>query len=395
MPQAPAAVPLFEQKTVQIRTPVLAARPVEVIPGRHLVANANGTVILVAHREPGPLTARSIAARQLSALVEIVRRAGSQQLASTVSQLKTVNGAVVDFGIVRPTPAGLDVFMYGAVTAVLDNGVRQTLLHGLEDPRGLHRSVPVPTVAVVMTVDEAGKRLSGRPHHTGVYTLSAGTVPGQGAVVWSTQPASAPTRTPAVAPPARGGGLSAAPAVQVARPMRWVTLDDNSRFDVERDCVIGRDPYGSDAVTHGLRPVRIDDRSGEMSRAHAEIRLVEGQVFIVDRGSTNGVFLREPGQQDWTRIPAWQPARWRSEASVQIGSRILRLQEQPAQRPPRRPGAHLHRNMPEPWQAGPHDRQHLRNAVAPRRSPVARDGHAPNGSHGVGLAIRPYDLPKW
>ena len=381
MPQAPAAMQPFEEKTVQFRTPVLAARPVEVIPGWHLVANANGTVIVVAHRGAGALTARSIAARQLSALVEIVRRPGMRQLDTTVSQLKTVNGAVVDFGIVRPTPAGLDVFLYGAVTVALDNGAEQTLLHGAGLPRGLLRSVQVPAVAAVVTVDEAGKRLPDRAHRTGVYTLAAGTVPGQGAVVWSTQPASAAAPVPAVAPPAGGDVLFAPARAHIAQPARWVVLDDDSRFKIDRDCVIGRDPYDSDAVQRGLRPVRVDDSTDEMSRAHMEIRLVNDEVLIVDRNSTNGVFVRLPGQQAWTQLTPWKPARWPLGASVRIGGRTLRLQG-PAT--PRRPGGNpairfaeaIHR--PRGGGGAAH-----RNEMAHRQLRAAPLGHGvPNSRYG-------------
>ena len=328
-PRVPAATGLLEQKTVQIRTPVLAARPVEVMPGRHLVANFNGTVIVVAHREAGALTARSIAARQLSTLVDIVRTTGNQRLADIVSRLRMANCVVGDFGIVRPTAAGLDVFLYGAVSVALDNGAAQTVLHGMGAPAGLYRSVPAPAVAVAVTVDEAGKRLHGRPQRTGVYTLAAGTVPGQGAVVWFNKgaPVPVPRRGPTVVHPARKDGLSEAPTVQFARPKRWIVLDDDSEFEIDRNCVIGRDPLNSDAVKRGLRPVCIDDSSGQISRAHAEIRVVNGEVLIVDRASTNGVLMREAGQQAWTRVAPRQPTSWRVGASVKIGRRTLQLRD--------------------------------------------------------------------
>ena len=393
-PQEPAEIEPFEQKTVQIRTPVLAARPVEVIPGRHLVANTHGTVIVVAHREARPLTARSLAARQLSALVDIMRRPGNQELASVGSQLNLINGAVVDFGIVRPTAAGLDVFLHGAVTVALDNGVEQTLLRGAGEPRGLQGSVPAPAVAVVVTVDEPGKRRPDRPHRTGVYTLAAGTVPGQGAVVWSTQAASASTRWPVVAPHTPTNGLSAAATVQMARPKRWVVLDDDSRFEIDRDCVIGRDPHDSDAVKRGLRPIRIDDQSVELSRAHVEVRLVNDTVLIVDRGSTNGVFLRGPGEQAWTRLAPWQPTTWPPGASVRIGCRTLQLQAPTPQRPHPHPCTNLRHDMPQPQGAGQLALGSWPNGLAPARFHGASDGQALNVGHAVarGSVVGPAEV---
>ena len=114
-------------------------------------------------------------------------------------------------------------------------------------------------------------------------------------------------------------------------------LDDNSRFEIDRDCVLGRDPHDSDAVERGLRPVRIDDRTGEMSRAHVEIRLVNGDVVIVDRHSTNGVFVRDPAQHGWTRLAPWEPAKWLPGASVLIGGRTLHLHAPTTHRPLQRP----------------------------------------------------------
>lgn len=102
--------------------------------------------------------------------------------------------------------------------------------------------------------------------------------------------------------------------------------EDGSHFEIDRDCVIGRDPHGSDAAQRGLRPVSLEDPAGLLSRAHVEVRTVNGEVVVVDRGSTNGVFLREPAQRGWTPIAPWEPATWRPGCYIQIGGRILRLQ---------------------------------------------------------------------
>jgi MFS family permease len=122
------------------------------------------------------------------------------------------------------------------------------------------------------------------------------------------------------------------PTVRIHRQLEYVVLDDNSRFTLDRDCVVGRDPHDCDAARSGLRPVRIDVRANGMSRAHLEIRRADGRVFIVDRQSKNGVAIRPAGQAQWTRIAPWQPIVWLPGMSVLIGSRMLRL-EAAAQRP--------------------------------------------------------------
>ncbi len=96
--------------------------------------------------------------------------------------------------------------------------------------------------------------------------------------------------------------------------------------------MVGRYPHDCDAARSGLRPIRIDVRANGMSRAHLEIRRVDGRVFIIDRQSRNGVAIRPAGQTQWTRIAPWRPIVWLPGMSVRIGSRILRL-EAAGQRP--------------------------------------------------------------
>jgi MFS family permease len=120
--------------------------------------------------------------------------------------------------------------------------------------------------------------------------------------------------------------------VHMHRQLEYVVLDDNSRFILDRDCVVGRDPHDCDAARRGLRPIRIDVRANGMSRAHLEIRGAYGRVFIIDRQSKNGVAIRPAGQTQWIRIAPWKPIAWLPGMSVRIGSRILRL-EAAGQRP--------------------------------------------------------------
>jgi RND superfamily putative drug exporter len=104
----------------------------------------------------------------------------------------------------------------------------------------------------------------------------------------------------------------------------YILLDDNSSFELDRDYLIGRAPEESDAIKKGLRPFRLEDPTGNVSRAHAEIRIRDGQVAIVDRESTNGVYLRQPGAQAWTRLTPWTPTPWLPGAYIRIGNRVLR-----------------------------------------------------------------------
>ncbi|WP_328402366.1 FHA domain-containing protein [Nocardia sp. NBC_00403] len=89
--------------------------------------------------------------------------------------------------------------------------------------------------------------------------------------------------------------LTCVSADGVRPPLGLLLLDDGTSIVLDADCVLGREPEHADAVSRGARPIRLADSSGGMSRAHAEIRLVDWDVFVVDHGSANGTFVKSPG----------------------------------------------------------------------------------------------------
>jgi hypothetical protein len=122
------------------------------------------------------------------------------------------------------------------------------------------------------------------------------------------------------------------PAEVVRPPLGMLVLDDGMTYLLAVDAVIGRDPENSDAARRGLIPLKIEDTSGGMSRAHAEIRLVNWDVTVIDRGSTNGTRVRFPGYRDWMRLQPNQPMVLVHGAEVALGNRVLRFD--PAAPPP-------------------------------------------------------------
>ncbi len=122
-------------------------------------------------------------------------------------------------------------------------------------------------------------------------------------------------------------------AAEVVRPpLGMLVLDDGMTYLLAADVVIGRDPENSEAAARGLAPVKIEDSSGGMSRAHAEIRLVNWDITVVDRGSTNGTRARLPGYRDWIRLQPNQPMVLVQGAEIMLGNRVLRVE--PAAPPP-------------------------------------------------------------
>jgi FHA domain len=111
--------------------------------------------------------------------------------------------------------------------------------------------------------------------------------------------------------------------VQGDRPALGVLiLDDGRGFVLQGDCIFGREPQDQ-AGRKGSTPIRLFDRSGKMSRAHAEFRLIEWDVAVVDLGSLNGTRVRVPGKPGWQRLAPQQPFLLVPGAEVSIGERTL------------------------------------------------------------------------
>ncbi|MFI6955425.1 FHA domain-containing protein [Nocardia sp. NPDC050408] len=121
--------------------------------------------------------------------------------------------------------------------------------------------------------------------------------------------------------------------IEVVRPpLGMLVLDDGMTYMLAADAVLGRDPEHSEQAGRGMVPLKVEDSSGGMSRAHAEVLLLNWDVSLVDRGSTNGTRTRLPGYRDWIRLPPNQPMGLIPGTEIMIGNRVLRFE--PAAPPP-------------------------------------------------------------
>ncbi|MCE5292145.1 MAG: FHA domain-containing protein [Nocardiaceae bacterium] len=134
-------------------------------------------------------------------------------------------------------------------------------------------------------------------------------------------PAPAAPVAPAAEPTGRFTPFSIPPPVGTPIEVARVTLDDGTSFDINGDYLIGRNP--SVSREPGLRSIRIDDP--QVSRVHAAIRRMNGDVYVVDQDSHNGVYV-QTGDGTWNRVATRVPTMWRPGTEIRIGNRVLRLE---------------------------------------------------------------------
>jgi hypothetical protein len=127
-----------------------------------------------------------------------------------------------------------------------------------------------------------------------------------------------------------GLALSTDPADEVEgdRPPLAQLIWDNGEGDlITTDTVVGRDPASDQAVKAGhavgLSP---SGQSEGMSRIHAELRLVGWEVLLADRGSTNGTFVWDEGQQAWQRLEVGERQPLNIGSIVAFGERTATLE---------------------------------------------------------------------
>lgn len=105
-------------------------------------------------------------------------------------------------------------------------------------------------------------------------------------------------------------------------PLGLLVFDDGAVYTVDGEYLLGREPEVDERVRGGeLRAIMVDDTSGTISRAHAEIRLRGWDVLISDTGSANGTFVMEPGQGAWSALPPTEQRRLIPGARIGLGQR--------------------------------------------------------------------------
>jgi FHA domain len=105
-------------------------------------------------------------------------------------------------------------------------------------------------------------------------------------------------------------------------PLGVMVFEDGATFSLSTDYVVGRQPEVHDLVQQGLAlPITVDDPERSISRAHAELRLVDWDVHLVNLSGTNGSFVWDETSQQWIPIPEGQSVQLMPGMRVALGRR--------------------------------------------------------------------------
>jgi hypothetical protein len=110
-------------------------------------------------------------------------------------------------------------------------------------------------------------------------------------------------------------------------PLGAMLLDDGSTYVLEADYLLGREPQTDPEVISGtVRPLKITDAEGVVSRKHVRVALVGWDIQVIDLGSANGTFLQTPEDGQPRQLSAHQPVVVRAGAQVTMGRRWFRVE---------------------------------------------------------------------
>jgi hypothetical protein len=117
--------------------------------------------------------------------------------------------------------------------------------------------------------------------------------------------------------------LDAKDQVSGTRPPLGALIDDDGTiYRLDRGYLVGSAPGRDPTVGGGLaRPLIL--HGNDVSGSHAELRLADWDVLIVDRGSAAGTCLFEPGASEWVRLAPFEPRVLPPGTHVAFGQRVV------------------------------------------------------------------------
>jgi hypothetical protein len=101
-----------------------------------------------------------------------------------------------------------------------------------------------------------------------------------------------------------------------------LVTDDGVVYRVDRGYLVGSNSRRDPTVGGGLaRPLTLN--GSDVSGSHAELRIVDWDLTVVDRGSTAGTCVFDPGATEWARLNPYEPRVVRPGAHLAFGQRVV------------------------------------------------------------------------
>ena len=105
-------------------------------------------------------------------------------------------------------------------------------------------------------------------------------------------------------------------------PLGCLVGDDGTVWRLDSAYLVGSNPATDPTVRGGVaRPLALSGE--ELSAAHAEVRLADWDVQVVDRSSAAGTFVFEPGADNWLRLQPYELRTLKPGTHVAFGQRIV------------------------------------------------------------------------
>ena len=105
-------------------------------------------------------------------------------------------------------------------------------------------------------------------------------------------------------------------------PLGCLVGDDGAIWRLDAAYLVGSNPATDPTARGGVaRPLPLGGEG--LSAAHAEVRLADWDVEIVDRSSAAGTFVFEPGADGWVRLRPYEPRTLKPGTHVAFAQRIV------------------------------------------------------------------------
>jgi hypothetical protein len=105
-------------------------------------------------------------------------------------------------------------------------------------------------------------------------------------------------------------------------PLGVLVTDEGEIYRLDRSYLVGSNSSRDPTVGGGLaRPLVL--RGSDVSGSHAEVRLTDWDVTVVDRGSAAGTCIYEPGAAEWARLRPYEPRAVSPGTHVAFGQRVV------------------------------------------------------------------------